>query len=147
MSLFFKQERDKDFLDACENIRQSNKELSASKIAIKAIYTETFSFYLTIRGYAKIINKLRSSNQMIMTSRHSRNELYMEMYKRMIQIPDYEKLSSCEIARRIDEQPAPRFYISEERAITIYYKLLNKKNDERNARNRADFYARHFTFN
>ncbi len=147
MSLFFKDERDKDFLDACERIRQSNKDLSASEIAIKAIYTETCSFYLTMRGYANIIIKLRCSDQSLKSTRHSRNDMFVEIHKRMIQIPDYEKLSSNEIARRIDEQPAPRFYISEERAITIYYKLLNKKKDERNARARADFFNRHFTFN
>lgn len=123
MSLFFQGERDADFLKACEKVRLDNKSLSASDIARKAIHTPAPSFYLTIKGYSNIVNFIKKGSYC--TSVKSKQSLYAEIEQRVRSIEGWRNISSYELARRLDAQSAPRFYISESRAIKLYYNLLN----------------------
>lgn len=137
MSLFFQEERDKDFLKACEKIRKEDKFLSATDIAKCAANSPAPSFYLTIKGYSNIINFIKKDK--CCTTVKAKQELYIEIRKRLEDIPNWRSVSSYELARMIDEQSAPRFYISESRAVKLYYNLLN-------GIRRNDFYSRNFCF-
>lgn len=137
MSLFFQEERDGDFLKACEAIRKENKFMSASDIARLAAKTPAPSFYLTIKGYSRIINFIKKGG--CCTTVKSKAELYLEIQKRIEAVPNYMKLSSYELARIVDAQTAPRFYFSDSRAIKLYYNLLN-------GIRRNNFIARNFHF-
>lgn len=137
MSLFFQEERDKDFLKACEKIRKDDKFLSATDIAKRAANSPAPSFYLTIKGYSNIINFIKKDK--CCTTVKAKQELYIEIRKRLEDIPNWRSVSSYELARMIDEQSAPRFYISESRAVKLYYNLLN-------GIRRNDFYSRNFCF-
>lgn len=137
MSLFFQEERDKDFLKACEKIRKENKFLSATDIAKRAVNSPAPSFYLTIKGYSNIINFIKKDK--CDTTVKAKRELYMEIRKRLEDIPNWRNVSSYELARMIDSQSAPRFYVSESRAVKLYYNLLN-------GIRRNNFYYRSFCF-
>lgn len=137
MSLFFQEERDKDFLKACEKIRKEDKFLSATDIAKRAANSPAPSFYLTIKGYSNIINFIKKDK--CCTTVKAKQELYIEIRNRLEDIPNWRSVSSYELARMIDEQSAPRFYISESRAVKLYYNLLN-------GIRRNDFYSRNFCF-
>lgn len=137
MSLFFQEERDKDFLKACEKIRKEDRFLSATDIAKRAANSPAPSFYLTIKGYSNIINFIKKDK--CCTTVKAKQELYIEIRKRLEDIPNWRSVSSYELARMIDEQSAPRFYISESRAVKLYYNLLN-------GIRRNDFYSRNFCF-
>jgi len=143
--MFFREERDKDFITACENVRLQNKHLSASAIAKKAIYTETQSFYLTTRELAKFIYKIRKGFDV--KGFECSVALHCEIKKRMLIIEGHEKMSANEIARIIDMQDAPRFYISESRAVQLYYECFKKQKKENELRHRFDFYNRNFISN
>lgn len=137
MSLFFQEERDKDFLKACEKIRKEDRFLSATDIAKRAANSPAPSFYLTIKGYSNIINFIKKDK--CCTTVKAKQELYIEIRKRLEDIPNWRSVSSYELARMIDEQSAPRFYISESRAVKLYYNLLN-------GIRRNDFYSRNLCF-
>jgi len=137
MSLFFQEERDKDFLSACESIRKEHKYLSATDIAKRAMNSPAPSFYLTIKGYSNIINFIKKDK--CCTTVKAKQDLYIEIRKRLENIQNWKSISSYELARMIDEQSAPRFYISESRAVKLYYNLLN-------GIRRSNFYSHNFCF-
>ncbi len=139
MGLFFIEERDKYFLEVCDKIQKENKFWSVSKVAKAALLTETFSFFLTIRGYAKIIHKLRKCEPY--PSRSVKCEMYDEIKERVAEMP--QDISVNEMARRLDTQTAPRFYMTENSAIQLYYNLIKKRNE---VHRRDDFYTRNFNF-
>jgi hypothetical protein len=118
--LFYREERDEDFFNACESIRAKNTRLSIMEIARKAIMTPAKSFYLHHREYAYIIrlNGCKLPKNII------KRELHNEILKRFKEqntksIPSYIKV--------ISRQEAPRFYISESRAANLYYELMKKR--------------------
>lgn len=143
--MFFKDERDSDFLEACEKVRSENKTLSVSEIAKIAVHLPATSLYLTTRELAKIVNRIRKGEKC--STYKSAGMMYDQIEKMMKEIPENENLSAYEIARIIDAEPVPRFYMSEARARMIYYDCLKNKRKENELRCRTDFYSRNFTFN
>jgi len=127
MELFYKPERDKDFYDICERIRKQNKEYqSVEQIASKAVHEEAQSFYLTQKQIVAIIQEMRAGvNKERVREFPVKSELYNEIFSRYWKIKK-ESPEKCvnQISKIIDEQSAPRFYISEARATSLYYKLL-----------------------
>ncbi len=120
-SLLFEIERNEDFIQTCETVRKEEGFLSISEIAAKAIYRKAKSFYVDPRSYIKIIR----NNGNNLPKNEVSKELHVEVLKRakciMSQYPEY---TPAQIAKIIAEQEAPRFYISEARAESLYYKLL-----------------------
>lgn len=83
MNLFYLQERDKDFFIACEKIRRQHGQeyISVSDIARKAIYTETESFYLLDKEFAKILYRIEKGINQESKSQ-AKNEQYREIERR-----------------------------------------------------------------
>jgi hypothetical protein len=123
MEMYFKEHRDRDFFTLCEVVRKEVKSpLSISEIALKAVHREAQSFYLSEREYVRIYRKAR-----LMPDCRSeiRNEMYREIQRRFLEEKRKNPgLNHFQIARIIGEQTAPRFYISDGRAIQLYYSLL-----------------------
>jgi len=128
MSFFFKENRDIDFLKACNTVRQNTHGyISASDIARKALYTETESFYILPRRLSRIIYMAQKGTLPISES-EPKNEFYKEVQKRYHELSQvYKNRSILGIAKIIAEQKAPRFYMSEARAIDLYYEMMRKK--------------------
>ncbi|GHV51423.1 hypothetical protein FACS1894181_13240 [Bacteroidia bacterium] len=121
-ALFFREERDIDFLSACEEVRRESGYLPPYKIASKAVMKPAMSFYLHPREYLLII----CGNGRKLPRKGVKRELHLEILSR------YGKLKKLFhdknlIARMIAGQTAPRFYISEARAVSLYYELLKHK--------------------
>ena len=126
MELYFQKERDEDFFEVCELIRKEvyPEYISVDNIACIATTKEAKSFYLSIKTYQNIINKVRCGYLTKIKSRLSR-KLYLEIWMRYIKIKrDNPELTSMDCARIIAEQKAPQFYMSEMYAKNLYYKLL-----------------------
>ena len=121
--LFYREDRDSDFFNACEQVRSEESHLSVSEIVSKAILRPAKSFYLHRREYSSIIRKngKQLPNNKIKKLLHLE---ILEMYRSMKE--ENPCMDVLEITKLIAEQPAPRFYISERRAEDIYYELLKK---------------------
>ena len=126
--LFFKKKRDIAFFKACEKIRDTEQGLSVSDIASKAIYTECCSLFLTEQEIAKIIRFIKTHGKKTEGS-EAKKEMHEEIGKRYKKITDtHGKITALSAARIICQQKAPRFYITETRAICLYYRLLAPEN-------------------
>lgn len=141
--MFFREERDSDFLEVCERVHSENKRLSVSDVAKIAVYLPAPSFYLTIRELAKIINRIRKGEKK--STYLSAKLMYDEIENMMYQIKGHEKLSAYEIARLIDAEPAPRFYMSETRAANVYYECLKSQRKKNELYCHCGFYSRNST--
>jgi hypothetical protein len=123
MDMYFKEHRDRDFFTICEAVRKEAKScLSVSETAREAVHREAPSFYLSEREYVRIYRKAR-----LMPDCRSeiRNEMYREIRRRFLEEKRKNPgLNHFRIARIVGEQTAPRFYISEGRAVQLYYSLL-----------------------
>ena len=114
MHLFYREERDREFFNVCESIRKGT-DMTVTEIAKAAITHQASSFFLTEGGYKKIITCTN------VNVRGAKSELYVEIKRR------YKELGSPPVSEACDSlssQKAPRFYITEERARTLYYQLL-----------------------
>lgn len=122
--LFYREDRDTDFLNACEIVRQeSESPLSVTQIASIAIKKTAKSFYIHPKEYANIV---RRGKNKLPKSKASK-ELYIEILNRYNSLKsELPNLKDEDIYRIISEQPAPRFYISESRGAILYYELLKK---------------------
>ncbi|GAB6123860.1 hypothetical protein [Dysgonomonas termitidis] len=122
-NLFYEEDRNKDFLQACEAVRkEEGTRLTVSGIASKAIYKKAGSFYIHYRVYMKII----SNNGNNLPKNEISRQLHTEVLKRAKEIMQQNNYTPAQAAKILSEQQAPRFYISEARAISLYYKLLGK---------------------
>ncbi|MFV0587070.1 hypothetical protein [Bacteroides reticulotermitis] len=127
--LFYLKERDLDFYNACERIREvnGNKHLSISELSEMAIHTPAESFYLLPKECLKIISRAINGEQ-IRLAHNSKNELHKEIRKRYFSlIAEQPDLKPYQAAKIISTQDAPRFYISKSRARDIYYKMINTR--------------------
>lgn len=125
MKLFYQEDRNEDFFAVCESLRKKSHIYSIKEIAIAAIRKEAQSFYLSPNEYGRIIREgcFRKATRCIL-----KNELYHEIQERYRYLnKQYPHLNVPAIAKMIELQRAPRFYISEARAISLYYELLSKK--------------------
>lgn len=123
--LFYRNDRDNDFFIACEKARKDiGGYFSVKKIVSIALQTPAHSFYLHPREYANIIRRVRSSY--LPRSKASR-ALYLEVFDRYKKLKEkYPDKKIEEIYKLLADEPAPRFYISESRGVTLYYQLLKK---------------------
>ena len=122
-ALFYEEERNRDFLQACEAVRkEEGARLTVSGIASKAIYKKAKSFYIHQRAYMKII---RNNGNNLPRNEVSR-QLHTEVLERAKEIMKQYDYTPAQIAKILSEQQAPRFYISHARATSLYYKLLGK---------------------
>jgi signal recognition particle subunit SEC65 len=118
--LFYREERDADFFNACETVRAGKHHLSVTEIAGEAIRMPAKSFYLHPREYSNII---RSRGRKL-----PQNSIKRELHNEILRI--FKELSFRSVSsavKIISCQPAPRFYISESRASALYYRLLKKR--------------------
>lgn len=122
-TLFYENERNNDFLNACEQIRQEAKvkkqRLSMSQIAVKAVYTNAKSFYLHPKAVAQII---RNKGEQLPINKIAK-EMHIEIYNR-VKNQGLLHLKIKDTVNILSEQQAPRFYISEATAKSLYYKLF-----------------------
>jgi hypothetical protein len=127
MELYFKEYRDRDFFKLCETVRkEAASYLSVSQIARIAVQREAQSFYLSEREYVRIYRKTRLTPE---CKSRIKNEMYREIRNRFLKVKrENPGMNHFQIARIVGEQKAPRFYISEESAIQLYYRLLKQYN-------------------
>jgi len=124
MTLTYQQERDEDFLKACEIVRSNTQGyISMTDIAIRAVTSPAQSYYLCPRQIAKIckcnISKVRSP---------VKRELYRKIKHLYFELKTvYPEISRRQIYKRLLEEPAERFYISDTRAVSLYYKLIKSR--------------------
>jgi hypothetical protein len=138
MHLIEQSERNKDFFSVCEKIKQSaNKYLSIAEIAAEAIHHPAQSFYLSIGETGRLLRKPVRR----IPAGSAKQSLWLELAHRYRELHHQYPTESIEaIARRIELQPAPRFYMSPKYATRLYYQLLadrrmkNKKKYEENKR-------------
>ena len=123
--LFYKDDKNRDFLSVCESVRiESGCHMSVADIVSRAIHRPARSFYLHPREYSKIIK----GNGRYLPVNRIKRELHLEILRRADEIKArFPNLKTREIAGLLEDQAAPRFYISEKRAIYLYYELLKKK--------------------
>lgn len=122
--LFYREDRDIDFMNACEKVRQeSDEHLSVAEIVRKAILQPAKSFYLRPREYGDIVRRAKKK----LPKREVTKELYTEILNRYNTLrEEYPSLKNQDINKMLSEQTAPRFYISEARGILLYYELMKK---------------------
>jgi hypothetical protein len=121
--LFYREDRDNDFFNTCEQIRNEGTNLSVAEIVSKAILRPAKSFYLHRREYSYIIKK----NGSRLPKNGIKKLLHLEILNRYQKLKETNPgMDILEITKIIAEQPAPRFYISGRRAEDIYYRLLKR---------------------
>lgn len=125
MELYFKEDRDKDFLEVCERIRKQNDEyVSVSDIALQAISQPAKSFYLSDQRYSRIIKQKGNRK----TKNLIKIDMHRDIYEKFNSLSaEYANLNVREILKLLSESPAPRFYLSHSRATELYYELLKQK--------------------
>lgn len=122
--LFYREDRDQDFLNACELVRQeSEKHLSVIEMVSMAILKPAKSFYLRPREYGDIIRRAKRE----LPKREVTREMYSEILARYYALRrKYPLLKNKEINKMLAEQSAPRFYISVSRGVQLYYELMKR---------------------
>lgn len=123
MELFFKSERDKDLFRVYEKIQKETKGyLSVCKIAELAILHEAESYYITKKQILEIIQKLRCNPDYVPTIKQ---QLYKDIFKRYWELKKENPcLKTYAIAKLIETEKAPRFYVGVKHATSLFYKLL-----------------------
>lgn len=121
--LFFKTERDTDFFNVCRSILLEDRTLSVTEAACRAVQQPAKSFYLHPREYGCIIRRKGRK----LPKNQLKQELHLEILRQYGEIKKRRsKLDAGRIAKIISERPAPRFYMSESRAASLYYELLRQ---------------------
>lgn len=121
--LFYKDEKYRDFMDVCESVRREGYTSVSGMVSI-AINRPARSFYLHPKEYSKII---KNSGRHLPKDRIKR-ELHLEILRRYRSTTAANpSLKVHEIAKIIESQSAPKFYMSARGAVNLYYKLLKKK--------------------
>jgi hypothetical protein len=121
--LFYREERDADFFNACELVRVRNGHLSIVAITKEAILMPAKSFYIHPREYSDII---RTGGKRL-PENAIRRELHLEIMRRFKRLTTDLSLPASSAIHIISRQTAPRFYISESRAVNLYYMLMKKR--------------------
>jgi hypothetical protein len=130
MHLIFRLERDKDFLKVCEGIRKKHHPdyISVENIAKMAVMEEAQSFYLDITVIENVVYYFLKHKTHSIRHGKVKHDLYCEIYKRYLSYREQTgKANVAEFARMLQEQTAPRFYLSRRYAMNLYYNLLKKK--------------------
>lgn len=127
----FIKERNKELYDAYKNCMR-RKEVKSHKDAIRmAVKSKTSRFWISSFWTYKEILRLKRGKG-IMHARDGRKrmiEKIYEIYTALEQKPEFRKCSPYFIVSFALQQPAPEFYISYSRALSIINKM--RKNDNR----------------
>lgn len=125
MELFYRQERDKNFFQVCEKIRKNSKAyVSVAEIAKKAVLEEADEYYITLKQMIVILTCMRCEKNIDTLSEHKR-ALYKDIFSRYWVLKKKNPtMRTFEIAKMIHNEKAPRFYFSDSRAKSLYYKLI-----------------------
>jgi hypothetical protein len=131
MYLIEQAERDRDFLSVCEKIKRSaGGYISVASVAAVAIHHPAQSFYLSVGEIGRLLRK----HIYRLPASSAKRELWIELVRRYRELHrQFPGESVDAIARRIETQPAPRFYITPKYATRLYYKLLSKKTRNKKA--------------
>lgn len=126
MKLEFKPDRDIDFLAACERIRKENKPyISVVDIAAKVIHVEAESYYLTTKQIITIIQTMRF-NPNFRTK--CKMNLYGDIFARYWDIKKkHPTYTVSRIAKLIDAEKAPQFYLTANSAKKLLYYLIKNR--------------------
>lgn len=125
MNKFFLADRDRDFLRVCNRLRAEKGLYRLRDIASMARHEAAESFYVTTKHYVSIILAMRRG---LPTPKHSSGLLYRDVFERYKKIrSEHPDWSVTKIAEKIDELPAPRFYLSEAQATKILYRLYKNQ--------------------
>jgi hypothetical protein len=123
--LEYRKERDREFLLSCEKVRRNtNGYISVRNIVKQAIHTSASSFFISEREFGKIIRDKKNHTP----RSKAKAALYTEIRRRYRRLKaSFPNIGIESLARRIAYQEAPRFYITEESAKNLYYRLLKNK--------------------
>jgi len=125
--LFLKKEKNEEFFHICEKIRSEAKEyISTRDIAVRAEATECSSFFTSV-AYIKWLILQMNTDRYVPSSIPHIAEKHNEIYNRYkTSLSENNGKSISWHAKEIFKQGAPRFYLSEDYATILYYKLMNK---------------------
>lgn len=121
-----KEDRDIDFYNTCEEVRkQFNGYVSIEDLTKIAVYKEAKEFYLSEEECAIALeqiknNKIRCKHKVKSAMYYDIRKLYIKLLK---EAPD---ITNTEASRIIVKSKAPRFYINEDSAKKLYYKIINE---------------------
>lgn len=120
--MFDELDRNTDFFNTCEDIRNDAEGyISNCDIAIRGLYSPAKSFYVTKIECVNILTSLGvSKNKAKCARNYDIRMLFKELRSK------HKNCNFNEIVEMILESPAPRFYMSESRAVIVYYELLNQ---------------------
>lgn len=122
-ALFYREDRDTDFINACEKIRHADSRLSVAEVVRRAILHPARSFYIHPREYANIIRRGWKKLPKGKASREQHTKI-LTTYEQLRK--EHPELKEEELNKRLSEQQAPRFYISQSRGMSLYYQYLRK---------------------
>lgn len=126
--LHLKFEKNRDFYDACEEIRRSHDGyLSTKEIAALGEASPCACFYMSTRHLKFLIWQINTDRHTPSKFAHIR-EKHNEIYSRYKQLlSEYSDKPLSWYADEISYQPAPRFYLDHDYATILYYKLMNNR--------------------
>lgn len=126
--LYLKDEKNREFYEACEEIRRSQEGyLSTKEIAYLGEACECSSFFMSPRYIKRLIWEMNTDRHKASKFPHIQDkhaEVY-NRYKHLLSEHPGKPLSWY--AEEISYQPAPRFYLDKDYATVLYYKLMNKR--------------------
>jgi hypothetical protein len=143
MELFYSEERNTNFYNICEKIRKDTKEyMSVKDIASMAVRVPAESFFISLHQINIIIMEQRCGKT---PPKGIKGELHKEIFKTYWELKK-QNPSLCvnQIAKLIEEMPAPRFYMSNATATSLYYELIKSYSKKNAISNRNKFYNRVF---
>lgn len=131
-TLFYEHERNTDFYNTCEQVRkeaaQEGRIISVAEITSKAVYRKAKLFYI----HKKVIIQILKNKGEILPKNEMSKLLHLEILSRGEALRAEAAQESAtpkplrHIAEIISDQEAPRFYMSEARAQSLYYELIRK---------------------
>lgn len=143
MELFNGEERNSEFYKVCEKIKKESKVyMSVKEMTSKAVETPTVSFFICLHQINIIIMEQRCGK---VPPKGIKGELHREIFKRYWELKKQNPCFSVnQIAKIIEEQPAPRFYMSKSTGESLFYKLFKIYSKKNAISNRNKFYNRVF---
>jgi hypothetical protein len=128
MKLYYSEDRDEDFLLACDRLRKATPGYPRVRdIARDAILQPARSFYLSPVELRRALHEIRRG----VTPRFrspAKNALRAALRARLAALEQARPGIPVRLAAAIiSDQPAPRFYISVARATSLYYHALKNR--------------------
>ncbi len=126
--LHLKDEKNRDFYEACEDVRRNCKGyLSTKEIAFRGEEAACECFYMSKSHMKFLIWQINTDRYVASKFSHIR-EKHMEIYNRYkLLLSEHPDQPLSWYANEISLQPAPRFYLDKDYATILYYKLMNSK--------------------